>query len=122
MLFATPAGERHEFGTLGAALMAAGGGLGAIYVGPDLPADDLIAIAGAMAVDVIALGVTGAAGDQHLLIEEVRRVAHAVSRDVEVWVGGPASEQLAAALQPRLLAIADYDALEWQLVRLGARF
>ena len=38
LVFATPARERHEIGTLGAALLAASSGLGVTYLGPDLPA------------------------------------------------------------------------------------
>ena len=41
LLFATPAGERHELGTLGAAMLAASSGLGVAYLGPDLPAATL---------------------------------------------------------------------------------
>ena len=42
LLFATPAGDRHEIGTLGAAMLAASGGLGVSYLGPDLPAADVV--------------------------------------------------------------------------------
>ena len=38
LLFATPSGERHEFGILAAAMLAAAGGLGVVYVGADVPA------------------------------------------------------------------------------------
>ena len=42
LLFATLAGERHEIGTLGAAMLAASSGLGVAYLGPDLPARDIV--------------------------------------------------------------------------------
>jgi DNA-binding transcriptional MerR regulator len=121
LIFATPAGERHEFGALGAALIAAGGGLGAVYVGADLPATAVIDMASVVGPDVIALGVTGSEHTTANLVREVERIAGAVSADVELWVGGPAASEVAAAVRPRVLAVPDGDALERELQRLGAR-
>jgi DNA-binding transcriptional MerR regulator len=121
LIFATPAGERHEFGALGAALMAAGGGLGAVYVGADLPATAVIDMASVVGPDVIALGVTGSEHTTANLVREVERIAGAVSPDVELWLGGPAAAEVAAAVRPRVLAVPDYEALERELQRLGAR-
>jgi DNA-binding transcriptional MerR regulator len=121
LIFATPAGERHEFGALGAALMTASGGLGAIYVGADLPAKALIDMASVVGPDVIALGVTGSEQSAANLVREVERIAEAVSPDIELWLGGPAATEVAAAVRPRALAIADYEALGRELQRLGAR-
>ena len=42
LVFATPPGERHELGITAAAMLAAAGGLGVVYLGPDLPAADVI--------------------------------------------------------------------------------
>ena len=42
LLFATLSGERHEIGTLGAAMLAASSGLGVAYLGPDLPAREIV--------------------------------------------------------------------------------
>jgi DNA-binding transcriptional MerR regulator/methylmalonyl-CoA mutase cobalamin-binding subunit len=121
LIFATPAGERHEFGTLGAALMAASGGLGAVYLGPDLPAADLVDIARTTDADVVALGVTGSDGSRPSLAREVDTIARSLSRDVELWLGGTAATEL-AAVHPRALAIRDYHMLERELERVGARF
>lgn len=41
-LFGTPAGERHELGSLMAAATAAAAGWRVVYLGPDLPTDDLL--------------------------------------------------------------------------------
>jgi DNA-binding transcriptional MerR regulator len=121
LIFATPAGERHEFGALGAALMAASGGLGSVYLGSDLPAADLVDIASTIGADVVALGVTGSDGSRSSLAREVDTIARSLSRDVELWLGGTAATGL-AALHPRVLAIRDYHMLEQELERLGARF
>jgi DNA-binding transcriptional MerR regulator len=121
MVFATPAGERHEFGALGAAVMAASGGLGAVYLGPDLPAADLVALARSIDADVVALGVTGPDASRSSIAREVETIARSLSRDVELWLGGAAATELAAA-HPRALAIRDYDMLGQELERLGARY
>jgi DNA-binding transcriptional MerR regulator len=121
LIFATPAGERHEFGALGAALMAASGGLGAVYLGPDLPAADLVEIARTIDAEVVALGVTGADGSRPSLAREVDTIARSLSRDVELWLGGAAATEL-AGVHPRALAIRDFHMLERELERIGARF
>jgi MerR family transcriptional regulator, light-induced transcriptional regulator len=121
MIFATPAGERHEFGALGAAVMAASGGLGAVYLGPDLPAADLVDMATSIDADVVALGVTGPDDSRSSIAREVETIARSLSRDVELWLGGPAATEFAAA-HPRALAIRDYDMLGQELERLGARY
>jgi methanogenic corrinoid protein MtbC1 len=122
MLFATPAGERHELGTLGAALIASSGGLGAVYLGPDLPAQDLVDIASTVDTDVVVIGVTAAGEARHAIAREVDALARKLPRDVELWIGGPAAEELAAHVEPRALSVPDYDVFEWQLSRIGARF
>ncbi|HUR33734.1 MAG TPA: MerR family transcriptional regulator [Vicinamibacterales bacterium] len=121
LLFATPSGERHEFGTLGAALLAASGGLGTIYLGPDMPADDIIAVTSVMKLDVVVLGVTDL-GDARRAEKEVVQVAHRLDTRIELWLGGRGAERLARKMKGRALALPDYEALEHQLTRLGARF
>lgn len=121
LLFATPAGERHEFGTLGAAMMAASGGLGAIYLGPDLPSDDIVEITTVVAIEVVALGVSDV-GDTERVEKEVSAVARRLAPHVELWLGGRGAERLAKKLKGRALPLPTYESLEQQLVRLGARF
>lgn len=121
LIFATPAGERHEFGALGAAVMAASGGLGAVYLGPDLPAADLVDIAATIDADVVALGITGSDDVRSPVAREIETIARSLSRDVELWLGGAAAVKLAAA-HPRALLVPDYDALAQELHRLGGRY
>lgn len=122
LLFATPSGERHEFGTLGAALLAASGGLGTIYLGPDLPADDIVAVTVAVAgLEVVVLGVTDLA-ESVRVDKEVRLIATHLDPRIELWLGGPAAERMARMLGGRALALPTYEALERALTRYGARF
>ena len=57
LLFATPSGERHEFGILAAAMLAAAGGLGVTYIGADVPARLIVDSAARSGVEVVVLGL-----------------------------------------------------------------
>ncbi|WP_242340160.1 MULTISPECIES: MerR family transcriptional regulator [Anaeromyxobacter] len=119
LVLATPEGELHELGTLAAALVAAIAGLGAIYLGPSLPAAEVVAAAQYAAARVVVLGLTGGASPQAL--EAVAAVARELPASVEVWVGGAGADAAAQAGAPRVQAIADLDAFERALgrVRVG---
>jgi DNA-binding transcriptional MerR regulator/methylmalonyl-CoA mutase cobalamin-binding subunit len=121
IVFATPSGERHELGTLGAAMVAAAGGLRAVYLGPDLPASDLVALARSIDADVVVLGLT-ARDDDSKAENTIRSVAQALSRDVELWVGGPGAAAAIARSDARILVLSDFDEFEQHLGRIGARF
>ena len=58
LLFATPSGDRHEIGTLGAAMLAASAGLGVAYLGPDLPAREIVESVTPAGAHVLVLGLT----------------------------------------------------------------
>ena len=64
LLFATPAGERHEIGTLGAAMLAASSGLGVAYLGPDLPAREIVDSVRPAGAQVLVLGLTDDLGGE----------------------------------------------------------
>ena len=121
LVFATPSGERHEFGTLGAAVMAASGGLGTVYLGPDIPADDIVHVVTTVDLDVAVIGVTDV-GDVARVEAEVATLVQTLPARVELWVGGAGAERMAARYPGRIQAITSYDVLEQHLVRLGARF
>ncbi|MQA28232.1 MAG: MerR family transcriptional regulator [Luteitalea sp.] len=123
LLFATPSGERHEFGALGGALVASSSGLGAIYLGPDIPAADIVEMATVTKSDVVALGVTlREDGYDNRARAEVQAIATRLPRHVELWLGGPAAIDASPAIQARAITIGDYDALAAELTRLGGRF
>ena len=93
IVFATPAGERHELGLLSAALLAANAGYGVVYLGQDLPADDIAhaAVNAGARIVVVSLTTPGA-----VTRAEVRKLAGVLS-GVELWMGGPAAEGFLAA-------------------------
>jgi DNA-binding transcriptional MerR regulator/methylmalonyl-CoA mutase cobalamin-binding subunit len=122
LLFATPSGEQHEFGILVSAMLAVGGGLGIIYLGADLPAEEIVGAARKTAPQAVILGFIGAEGSKAGVIE-IQKVAHKLPSQIELWVGGA---QGAASVEEirktRALLIDDFELLERHLVRLGARF
>jgi methanogenic corrinoid protein MtbC1 len=122
LLFATPAGERHEFGVLAAAMLAAAGGLGVVYLGADLPARLIVDSAARSGVDVVVLGIiySGSTRELHRQVDYI--VDHLPGRQ-ELWVGGtltPALDRPLAGQQ--IVRLQDFEALERQLMRIGARF
>lgn len=122
LLFATPAGEQHEFGILLAAMLAAGGGLGIVYLGANLPADEIIGAARRTAPQALVLGFIGASGAS-AGEREIQQIAHLLPSQIELWVGGTPEEALIKELKKtRALLIGDFHLLERHLVRLGARF
>jgi DNA-binding transcriptional MerR regulator len=122
LVFATPSGERHEFGILLAATLAAGGGAGILYLGPDLPSDEILHVAQKTAPQAVVLGLIGAE-DANGGFLEVKKIAQKLPAKIELWVGGPREEALINKLEKtRALLIDDFKMLEQHLVRLGARF
>jgi methanogenic corrinoid protein MtbC1 len=121
IVLGTPAGEQHELGTLVAALVASGSGFGAFYLGPNLPAAEVVNTARRVAPRAVVLGYTGAAGAPDGLAA-LAEVARTLPASVECWVGGAGAQAAAAAIPgDRLLFLDDLDAYERQLGRLQGR-
>ena len=100
IVFATPAGERHELGLLCAALLTASAGYGVVYLGPDLPAADIshaATTAGARVV-IVSLTTPGA-----VTRSAIRTLAQIGQAGVELWVGGPEAHTLLSTARGRPL-------------------
>ena len=122
LLFATPSGERHEFGILAAAMLAAAGGLGVVYVGADVPARLIVDSAARSGVDVAVLGVIYS-GTSREFRKQVDYVIDHLPGRIELWVGGTLPPDIGRTLAGRqIVRLPDFEALERQLVRIGARF
>jgi MerR family transcriptional regulator, light-induced transcriptional regulator len=122
LLFATPSGEQHDFGIQCAAMLAAAGGLGIIYLGASLPADDIVDATKRSSVQVVALGIKGATSSKEPL-REIQRISQNLPEGIELWIGGPSSHELARQIKKtRALFLPDFNALEQHLTRCGARF
>jgi DNA-binding transcriptional MerR regulator len=118
LVFATPARERHEIGTLGAALLAASSGLGVTYLGPDLPAMDLVGSVKPAGAQVLVLGLTLGSATK-ATERELRSVVRDLPSDVELWAGGPGAGSYVSIIGPRGRVFEDYTTYQQELIRLG---
>lgn len=87
MLFATPSGERHEFGVAIAAALAAMKGVPAILLGADVPCDEIVIGARRFRPGAVVIGTLRSPA-----VAAVSAYLAALDRDlpraVELWVGG----------------------------------
>lgn len=88
LVAATPAGERHELGALLSAVSAAAEGWRAVFLGPDLPADEIVSAAIGLEAEVLALScVDGRIAET--LTNEVRQIRRALPAAIRLLLGGP---------------------------------
>lgn len=87
VLMAAPAGERHDLGMLGLALLLHQRGIEVIYLGADCPTEDLRAAVDAMKPDVVCLAAVTPAGGASL--EQAARRIVPLLRGSQLFVGGP---------------------------------
>ena len=121
ILFATPADELHEFGILAAAILAAGSGLGIIYLGPNLPSEEILVAAKRCSPKAVVLGVARDNPTSQVL-QEVRSVARELPPTVELWVGGRNPQGVIGnAANGRVIAVKDFETLEKHFYRLGGQ-
>lgn len=120
LLFATLAGERHEIGTLGAAMLAASSGLGVAYLGPDLPAREIVESVTPAGAQVLVLGLTATSAGK-AKERELRTIVRDLPKEVELWAGGRGAVRHTAVISPRGLVLRDYNAYQHELVRIGGR-
>jgi methanogenic corrinoid protein MtbC1 len=117
LLFTTPAGERHEVGILGAAMLAASQGMAVSYLGPDLPARAIVEAVKRSGAHVLVLGLT-LEGDGTPRQRELGFVLQHLPRHIEVWVGGPGAASYTHVLGSRGDTL-DFDSYLRQLSRLS---
>jgi DNA-binding transcriptional MerR regulator len=117
ILFTTPPGERHELGTLMAAIAAVEAGGHALFLGGDLPIEDVATAVGSLDAAAVAVGVCHHNGVD--LSAEIRSLRDALAPSVEVWVGGPVAAAL--PLPAGAAPVADLDELERKVALLAER-
>lgn len=97
-LAATPARQRHELGALLATASAAAVGWRVLYLGPDLPPEEIAAAAVHQNARVVALSLVYPPDDA-LLRDELRRLRRLLGPGTEMIVGGRASSAYADVLR-----------------------
>jgi DNA-binding transcriptional MerR regulator len=117
ILFTTPSGERHELGTLMAAIRAQELGAQALYLGPDLPTDEIVAAALDSRASAVALGVVKRAKRE--LASDLRSIRRELPPPVALWVGGAAVHGMEPPAGVRV--IEDISGLDSQVALLRER-
>ena len=107
MVVGSTEGHRHEFGLLIGALLAQLRGFDIVYLGVDLPADDLIWAARKSQADILLLAVSM----QMSVIEGERlgKIASSLPERCETWLGLPASDPFEAPRVRRFSSFEEYE-------------
>lgn len=109
LVAATPAGERHELGALLAAVSAAAEGWRAVFLGPDLPADEIAGAALRLEAEVVALSIVDPAQAGHAPAE-VLDLRERLPASIRLVVGGP--EELTAGVEKEVSGIMVMGSME----------
>ena len=100
LVVATPRGQFHEIGALIAGTTAASQGWQVTYLGPNLPAEEIVGCAGQNGAKAIGLSIIYPTDDPHLA-NELRKLRRGIQEGVALFVGGSG----ASAYDPVISAI-----------------
>ncbi len=118
VLLATPSGEQHEAGLLMASLILHEQGLGVVYLGRDLPAEEICAAAESMQVAAVGLSITAVQKGSDI-VRDISAIQRALPVTTELWLGGDGVAEIADELRSaRTYVFSDLDALKSRAVRL----
>ena len=118
ILFATPSGELHEFGILASAMLAVADGFEVLYLGPSLPAREIVTAAERTSPRAVVIGIKASAPTQATL-EELRVLAAKLPKTAELWLGGSNVKiTLASIGNARSFALEDFSEFGVHLARL----
>ena len=87
LVIATPRGQFHEIGALIAGTTAASQGWQVTYLGPNLPAEEIIGCVVQNSVKAIGLSITYPTDDPHLA-NELRKIRRGIQEHIALFVGG----------------------------------
>jgi methanogenic corrinoid protein MtbC1 len=87
ILITTPAGQMHELGALMAAVLAVLDGWHVTYLGPNLPAEEIVAAARQRRTRAVALSIVYA-GDPVSMGEDLRKLRRLLDHRIPLIVGG----------------------------------
>lgn len=115
VLFATPVGERHELGLLMAALSGLSAGSNTLYLGTDLPVEEILAAVEMSDAVAVALSIVTIPRPQAVRFIDALRGG--LASHIHVWVGGIGSVDL--ELPDGVEYIDGLEALERRVMLLG---
>jgi hypothetical protein len=115
IVFATPTGERHELGLLMAALTALGAGANPVYLGVELPVEDLLSAVEGTGAVVLALSLVTVLTTQ--AIRTVSALRGGLPGAVHLWLGGAGASDI--ELPKAVEHIGSLEDLEQRVLLLG---
>ena len=87
LVIATPQGQFHEIGALIAGTTAVSQGWQVTYLGPNLPAEEIVGCAAQNSAKAVGLSITYPTDDPHLA-NELRKLRRGIQEHVALFVGG----------------------------------
>jgi methanogenic corrinoid protein MtbC1 len=90
LLVTTPRGQRHELGALMVAVIAVQSGWHPLYLGPDIPSDEIAFAVTELNVPAVALSISHPADDPKLP-EVLLRLGQQLPKSTVLLVGGAAA-------------------------------
>jgi DNA-binding transcriptional MerR regulator len=115
IVFATPTGERHELGLLMAAITSLGAGANPLYLGVELPVEDLLGAVEEAGAAALALSLVTLPEPQ--ATRTVGALRGGMAAGVRLWLGGPRTRELELPLAVEY--IESLEGLEQQVTLLG---
>jgi methanogenic corrinoid protein MtbC1 len=102
----TLSGQRHEMGAMTVALAAADAGWWPLYLGADLPAEEIAAAVQKTGARAAAISIISASGSEKT-VSEVFKLGQLLRGRAAVFAGGHASPSFCAALRERAICWCD---------------
>ncbi len=120
ILFTTPPGELHEFGILAASMLAVGHEFEVAYLGPNLPAREVLRAVAKSDPRAVVLGIMKTNATP-AAVDDVHQLAAELPLSSELWLGGSGASAVANGLtRDGLLVLQDLIHFERHLARLKA--
>ncbi len=121
VLLTTPSNELHEFGILAAAMLAVAHRLQVAYLGPNLPARDILSAAEKCAPQAVVLGIMKINATSSVR-QDVGQLASELPAGAELWVGGSGAPEAVDGVAPgRVFTLEDLPDFERHLARLKVK-
>ena len=97
-IFTTPEGHLHEFGILIGALLAVARGINVIYLGPNLPKEDLLNTVARTKADLVVLSVVRDTTEDET--ERIVDLVEKLNKNTKIWIGLPQNHSLVNIINP----------------------
>ena len=117
LLFTTPAGQPHELGILAGSVAAKEAGFDVLYLGAELPAEEIIWSVAQSEADVLVLSVIRGMSEEEMV--QVERLVETLAPRVPIWLGCPPGHPLKTRT-PRathISSIQDFQAVVAELLQ-----